>query len=48
MSEALLNCECLRKRTRPYSGLGPYRGTSLIRNSPPPQDFYRALGIVLL
>ena len=26
----------------------PYRGTSLIRNRPPPQDVHRALGIVLL
>jgi len=26
----------------------PYRGTSLIRNSPPPQDHHRTLGIVLL
>ena len=25
-----------------------YRGTSFIRNSPPPQGFHRALGIVLL
>ena len=25
-----------------------YWDTSLIRNSPPPQDHYRALGIVLL
>ena len=25
-----------------------YRGTSLIRNCPPPQDCRRALGIVLL
>ena len=25
-----------------------YRGTSLIRNSPPPQDHHKALGIVLL
>ena len=25
-----------------------YRGTSLIRNSPPPPDHHRALGIVLL
>jgi len=24
-----------------------YRGTLLIRNSPPPQGFHRALGIVL-
>jgi len=31
-------------------GLGcrGHRGTSLIRNSPPPQGFHRALGIVLL
>ena len=29
-------------------GLRGYRGTSLIRNSPPPQDDHRALGIVLL
>ena len=27
---------------------GDYRGTSLIRNCPPPQDNRRALGIVLL
>ena len=27
---------------------GGYRGTSLIRNSTPPQDHHRALGIVLL
>jgi len=26
----------------------PYRGTSLIRNSPPPQDHHRGLGIVLM
>ena len=25
-----------------------YRGTSLVRSRPPPQDLYRALGIVLL
>ena len=25
----------------------PYRGTSLIRNSPPPQDRRRSLGMVL-
>ena len=25
-----------------------YRGSSLIRNSPPPQGHHRALGIVLL
>ena len=25
-----------------------YRGSSFIRNCPPPQDFHRALGIVLL
>ena len=25
-----------------------YRGTSLIRNSPPPEGHHRALGIVLL
>ena len=28
--------------------LTAYRGTSLIRNSTPPQDHHRALGIVLL
>ena len=27
---------------------GPYRGTSPIRNSPPPPGFHRALGIFLL
>ena len=26
----------------------PYRGTSLIRNNPPPSDHHRALGLVLL
>ena len=31
-----------RERTRPY------RGTSLIRNRPPPREYHRALGIALL
>jgi len=29
-------------------GANLYRGTSLIRNSPPAKDHHRALGIVLL
>ena len=35
----------VRKRTRLRQSC---RGTSLVRNSPPPQDRHRALGIVLL
>ena len=30
------------------SNVQGYRGTSLIRNIPPPKGFHRALGIVLL
>ena len=29
-------------------GSGAYRGTSPIRNAPPPQDQHRTLGIVLI
>ena len=34
--------------TRMVKGVIKYRGTSLIRNSPPPQDHHRALDIHLL
>ena len=33
-------------RRRKCSPITPYRGTSLIRNCPPPQGHNRALGIV--
>ena len=42
---------CTRMHMPWYSGFDPadrYRGTSLIRNSPPHKGFHRALGIVLL
>ena len=34
--------------SEPFNRLTPYRGTSLIRNPPPPWDHRRVLGIVLL
>ena len=39
----------LRTRCRRYTSICMrYRGTSIIRNCPPPQDHHRALGMVLL
>jgi hypothetical protein len=44
--------EVRSEATHKPEGPGPdknvYRGTSLIRNSPPPLDHHRALAIVLL
>ena len=31
-----------------FDGTAPYRGTSLIRNQPPPSEHHRSLGICLL
>ena len=41
MAECVLNFD-------PVAVFADYRGTSLIRNRPPPYDHHRALGMVLL
>ena len=38
----------VQKNPHPLRALQMYRGTSLIRSSPPPWDHHRAIGIVLL
>ena len=50
-AEVQLRTASFASRAAAPAGARPtaiYRGTSLIRNSPPPLGFHRALGIVLL